>query len=231
MDTGRLEACEALVRWRHPARGVLSPALFIAVAESTGAIHELGEWILQTACAEAATWPDSICVAVNVSPHQVSDRSIVRVVEAALRRSGLPARRLHIEITESALLGGDDGVAALAELSDLGVALVLDDFGTGFSSFDHIRRLPIRGLKIDRSFVAALPFDLKSGAIVKAVDLLAHSLDLWVIAEGVESEAQLEFLRRTRCVMGQGYLFHRPLQGAALRRLIAASRPIARQVA
>ena len=217
LTTGSVEACEALVRWRHPRFGVLSPASFIGIAEGAGAIHEIGEWILREACAQAKRWPEHISVAVNVSAHQICDSSIMRVVENALDDAQLSPGRLQVEITESALLGETEGgAAALASMSAMGVSIILDDFGTGYSSFDHIRRLPIRGLKIERTFVAALPFHRKTGAILQAAAHLARALDLTLVAEGIEHETQLEFLRQARFELGQGFLFAPPLSGEAL---------------
>ena len=231
LATGRIAACEALVRWRHPRFGVLSPARFIGLAEGTGAIHEIGEWIMREACAEAKRWPDDVCVAVNVSAHQICDRSIMRVVEKALEDAGVPPGRLQLEITESALISETAGTAALAGLSGLGVSIVLDDFGTGYSSFDHVRWLPLRGIKIDSTFTAALPFNRKTGAIVQAIGNLARALEISVVAEGIESELQLEFLREARFELGQGYLFGRPQTGDGLLDMFRASSPLRQDVA
>ena len=232
LDDDRIVSCEALLRWRHPRRDLVSPTQFIPIAEQSGAIHEIGEWAMRQACAEATTWPEPICVSVNVSAEQICDQSILGVVREALRESGLAPSRLRVEITESARLAETRGtVATLGRLSGMGVAIVLDDFGTGYSSFDHIRRLSVRGLKIDRSFIADLPFDRKSAAVVHAVAHLARALDIDVTAEGIETEAQLEFLRLARCHSGQGHLFARPQSADALRRLLQANRPQARHVA
>jgi len=222
LSTNRIEANEALVRWRHPTRGLVSPAEFIVIAEQSGAIHEIGEWIMFEACREASLWPDDVQVAVNVSAEQICDHSIVAIVQAALRAGKLAPHRLHVEVTESAALGAAHGTAAAIErLHDLGAAIVLDDFGTGFSSFDHIRRLPVKSLKIDRSFVAELPAS-KCRAIVQAVSHLARTLDIDVTAEGIETATQLEFLRAAGCRSGQGYLFSRPQSAAALRQIMRA---------
>lgn len=232
LEGERVVACEALVRWRHPRRGLVAPTQFIAIAEHSGAIHEIGEWAMREACAEAAGWPEPICVAVNVSAEEICDRSIIRVVDAALRDSRLAPHRLRVEITESALIAQIQGTTeTLTRLGENGVSIVLDDFGTGFSSFDHIRRLPVSALKIDRSFVADLPLDRKSAAIVHAVAHLARSLDIEAVAEGVETEAQLDFLRRAGCHSGQGHLFARPLSPDALRPLLRPSGGLTRHVA
>lgn len=231
LASGRVAACEALVRWRHPRFGVLSPARFIGLAEGTGAIHEIGEWIMREACAEAMRWPHDVSVAVNVSAHQICDRSIMRVVEKALQDASLPPGRLQLEITESALISETAGAAALAGLSGLGVSIILDDFGTGYSSFDHVRWLPIQGLKIDRTFTSALPFNRKTAAIVQAVGHLARALDLSAVAEGIDSEFQLEFLRQARFELGQGYLFARPQTAETLLDTFQASSPLHQDVA
>jgi diguanylate cyclase (GGDEF)-like protein len=232
LDGNHVLSCEALLRWRHPRGDFISPAQFVPIAETSGAIHEIGEWAMREACAEATTWPDHIDLSVNISAEQICDRSILGVVESALRESGLPPQRLRIEITESARLAQSHGTAdALEQLSDRGVAIVLDDFGTGYSSFDHIRRLSVRCLKIDRSFVSAVPFDRKCVAVVHAITHLARTLDIEVTAEGIETEAQLEFLRLARCHSGQGHLFARPQSADALRRSLQVVEPRARYVA
>jgi len=226
LRTGRVEGFEALVRWRHPRLGLIPPAQFVEIAEKTGIIHELGEWILLEACREAASWPVPARVAVNVSGEQLCDASIDRVVETALRLSGLAPNRLQIEVTESAVLAAmREAASALERMHERGASIVLDDFGTGFSSFDHIRRLPVGRLKIDRSFVTGLPDDRKSGAIVNAVVHLAKALDIGVTAEGIETEAQLAFLERAGCSSGQGYLFARPLPAADARALLLVNAP------
>jgi len=226
LRTGRVEGFEALVRWRHPRLGLIPPAQFVEIAEKTGIIHELGEWILLEACREAASWPVPARVAVNVSGEQLCDASIDRVVETALRLSGLAPNRLQIEVTESAVLAAmREAASALERMHERGASIVLDDFGTGFSSFDHIRRLPVGRLKIDRSFVTGLPDDRKSGAIVDAVVHLAKALDIGVTAEGIETEAQLAFLERAGCSSGQGYLFARPLPAADARALLLVNAP------
>jgi len=232
LRSGRIEACEALVRWRHPRLGLIAPGKFIEIAEKTGFIHELGEWILIRACVEAAAWPVGTRVAVNVSAQQLCDGSIDRVVESALRHSGLAADRLQIEVTESAALAAiEEATSALLRMHDRGAAVVLDDFGTGFSSFDHIRRLPVSGVKIDRSFVLDLPANRRSGAIVHAVAHLAQMLDLDVTAEGIETEQQRAFLERAGCASGQGYLFARPLDASDARARLRTSQPPARTAA
>lgn len=221
LKSGRLEACEALVRWRHPRFGLVPPGEFIGLAEKTGAIHELGEWILNEACREASSWPARIRIAVNVSGEQLCDASINQVVESALKSSGLAPQRLQIEVTESAALASiREATTALERMHALGAAIVLDDFGTGYCTFDHIRRLPVSRVKIDRSFVMGLPESRKSLAIVKSVIALAEPLGLGVTAEGIETEAQRALLEQAGCGSGQGYLFARPLDAADARALM-----------
>ncbi len=226
LRSGRTEGFEALVRWRHPRLGLIPPGDFIDIAEKSGSIHELGEWILHEACREANSWPEAIRIAVNVSAEQLCDASIDRVVESALRASGLSANRLQIEVTESAALAAIEQAAlALRRMHERGAAIVLDDFGTGYSSFDHIRRLPVSRVKIDRSFVSDLPEGRESGAIVHAVVCLARALDLDITAEGVETEAQRMFLELAGCTSGQGYLFARPLDAVDARARLAGQQP------
>ncbi|MCB1540812.1 MAG: EAL domain-containing protein [Rhodoblastus sp.] len=223
LATGRIKSNETLARWRHPERGLVPPVQFITIAERLGLIHELGEWIMFEACREAALWPADVGVAVNVSPEQICDDSIVNIVEAALRAARLSPRRLHLEVTESAILAASDAASAIERLHERGVAIVLDDFGTGFSSFDHVRRLPAAGLKIDRSFVAGLP-ERRNQAIVQAVAHLARSLDLDVTAEGIETPAQLGFVKAAGCTHGQGYLISRPQDAETMRATLAVDR-------
>jgi EAL domain-containing protein (putative c-di-GMP-specific phosphodiesterase class I) len=216
----RIVAFEALVRWRHPERGLIPPAEFIPVAEDMGLIVALGEWVLRTACAEAAKWPDDIRVAVNVSTIQLSDKNLVAAVVDATRAACLQPGRLEIEVTESVFI--DNTVAILAtlkELHDYGVTTAIDDFGTGFSSLSYLLTFPFGRIKIDRAFVAGLPDKKESRAIVRAVSQLARSLDIGVTAEGVETEQQLRHVRILGCTEMQGFLFSRPRPAAELHRL------------
>lgn len=224
LATGRIASNEALARWRHPGRGLVPPVQFITIAERLGLIHELGEWIMFEACREAALWPAGIDIAVNVSPEQICDDSIVSIVDAALAAARLSPSRLHLEVTESAVLAAAGGTtSAIRRLHERGVSIVLDDFGTGFSSFDHIRRLPVQGLKIDRSFVAGLP-ERKNRAIVEAVAHLSRSLDLDVTAEGIETTSQFGFVKAAGCTRAQGYLISRPQDAETMRATLAVER-------
>jgi diguanylate cyclase (GGDEF)-like protein/PAS domain S-box-containing protein len=201
-------ACEALLRWQHPTRGFVSPAEFIPVAEDAGLVNQLGEFALRTACAEAAAWRDDILVTVNVSPVQFKNDGLVPLVMSALAESGLPARRLELEITESVLLHDDElTLRILGQLRELGVRIAMDDFGTGYSSLNYLRRFPFDKVKIDRSFIEHIADDPSSLAIVQAVISIAKSRDITTTAEGVEKQEQLELLRALGCTEMQGYLF------------------------
>ena len=203
---------EALCRWEHPTMGPISPARFIPAAEETGLIIELGRWVLDTACREAAHWPRPITIGVNVSPLQVELTDIVADVTAALEASGLPASRLEIEITEGVFVKNFEAVSEkLRALQKLGVGVALDDFGTGYSSLSYLGRLPIDRIKIDQSFVNRLPADLEAGAIVRAVAALSDTLGKLVIAEGIETADQAWMLEMAGCQQGQGYYFGKPM--------------------
>ena len=212
----RIVGVEALVRWRHPRRGLLRPAEFIALAEETGLIVPLGHQVLRAACAQAHDW-QGLCghplhMAVNVSARQLREPGLIEDVAGVLRETGLEPGLLEIEITETATLSSPGHAdAVLHGLREMGVSVSLDDFGTGYSSLSQLRRLPITRLKIDRSFVAELPGNESSAAIACAVIDLAHAMGLGVVAEGVETEQQLEFLRARGCHEVQGFLFCRPL--------------------
>jgi len=224
LKNDRVTGCEALVRWRHPERGMISPATFIPVAEDTGLIVELGDWVLRTACAEAANWPEHVRLAVNVSPVQLREPTLALRIAGALASSGLPANRLEIEITEAVLIGDD--VAALAilhELKAIGVRIALDDFGTGYSSLSYLKRFPFDKIKIDRCFVTDLTEADGSSVIVQAVVNIAASCNITTVAEGVETTEQKELLRALGCNQMQGYLFSSAKPSAEVRKLISPS--------
>ncbi len=212
VENNRITGCEALLRWKHPERGLISPAEFIPVAEEIGLIVPLGEWVLRKACADAAQWPDDIKVAVNLSPIQVMNQNLVTVVVGALAAAGLPPRRLEVEITESVLMRNTETtMATLHRLRELGVRISMDDFGTGYSSLSYLRCFPFDKIKIDRCFISDLPDGSDSIAIVRAVAGLARSLNMEATAEGVETQAQLDQVRALGCSEMQGYLFSAPL--------------------
>jgi diguanylate cyclase (GGDEF)-like protein/PAS domain S-box-containing protein len=218
---GEVTCFEALLRWHHPARGMITPAEFIPVAEETGLIMRMGAWVLRTACCEAARWPLPVRVAVNLSPVQFRNPGLLQAVTGALADSGLAAGRLELEITESVLLQDDQAnLAILRELSALGVRIALDDFGTGFSSLGYLLRFPFDKIKIDRSFVMGLPERRESKAVIRAVVSMSRSLGISVTAEGVETAGQLDALRRLGCSDAQGYLFSRPVPAAEVTALI-----------
>jgi diguanylate cyclase (GGDEF)-like protein len=202
---------EALVRWRTPERGLVPPGEFIPVAEETGLIAKIGEWVLRRACADALSWPDSVAIAVNLSLVQFKNTKIVNLVASILEETGLPARRLELEITESVLLNDkDDHLVILRRLKDLGIRISMDDFGTGYSCLGTLRSFPFDKIKVDRSFVSDLETNPDAGAIVHAVLGLGHSLGMMTCAEGVETSEQLSFLRSEGCSEIQGYFYSRP---------------------
>ena len=223
LQDNRITGCEALVRWRHPQRGMISPAEFIPIAEDTGLINQLGEWVLTTACMEAATWPDNIRLAVNVSPVQFRNDTLALKVIAALAASGLAASRLELEITEAVLIRDDDAaLAVLHQLRAIGVRIALDDFGTGYSSLSYLKRFPFDKIKIDRCFVTDIGEPEGSASIVEAVVNIAAARRMTTTAEGVETEAQRQLLRALGCSEMQGYLFSAPKPAADVRQLLLA---------
>lgn len=212
--TAELAGFEALARWRHPTRGFVSPDIFISIAEESGLIVELGAWVMNTAFAEAARWPQSVRLSVNLSPKQFSVSGIVGRMAAALARAGLAAERLTLELTEGVLIDNTDrALSVLNDLKKLGIRIALDDFGTGYSSLSYLRRFPFYGLKIDKSFVMAATEDDGARTIVRAIVALAANLDLNVVAEGVETTEHLELLRSAGCPQVQGFLLGRPMPG------------------
>ena len=216
MDTGKIAGAEALLRWRVPQRGLVSPARFISVAEDTGLIVPIGRWVLHTACAQAREWQVAglppIVVSVNVSPRQFREGNIVETIAEALRVTGLDAHYLQIELTEGlAMHGAEKYVEMLGRIKALGVQIAVDDFGTGYSSLSYLKRFPVDQLKVDRSFVVDLATDPDDAVIVQAIIALGHKLNLRVVAEGVETTDQLDFLRQSGCDEMQGYLFGRPM--------------------
>jgi diguanylate cyclase (GGDEF)-like protein/PAS domain S-box-containing protein len=223
--------CEALLRWRHPERGMVSPAEFIPVAEDAGLIDELGDWVLRTACAEAATWPDHIRIAVNVSPIQLKCQTLAIRIAGALATSGLRPDRLELEITEAVLIRDDEAaLAILHQLRGIGVRIALDDFGTGYSSLSYLRRFPFDKIKIDRCFVSDI--DAAGGSsIVQAVVNIAAALNTTTVAEGVETETQRALLRELGCTEMQGYLFSAAKPAAEVKKLFAATSAQAAAVA
>jgi diguanylate cyclase (GGDEF)-like protein len=225
IEADRIVGFEALVRWNHPLRGMIPPLNFIPLAEETGLIVQLGDWVLRTACREAAGWSQDVCVAVNLSPAQFKDRNLVTSVVSALAVSGLAACRLELEITESVLLQDSDiTLATLHKLRALGVRISMDDFGTGYSSLSYLRSFPFDKIKIDRSFVSELASRDDAMAIVRAVTGLGKSLGISTTAEGVETNEQFALLRLEGCTEVQGYLFSPPRPAEDVERMLAEGR-------
>jgi diguanylate cyclase (GGDEF)-like protein/PAS domain S-box-containing protein len=236
LESGRIVGVEALVRWQHPTRGLLQPADFVGVAEETGQIVEIGRWVLDEACRQAARWRGELAydlgVSVNVSTRQIRRPGLIEDARAALRTSGLAPHALTLEITESALARRrEEMTAILEEATALGVLLALDDFGTGYSSLSLLRDLPVQTLKIDRSFVQTVDAGPGSSAFVQAIVDLAQALRLTAVAEGVERPIQVTALRRIGCVYGQGFHFARPMAPHALEQLLRTGRVPARSAA
>jgi len=222
LETNEVNGFEALLRWNHPTRGLVSPADFIPIAEETGLIVPLGEWVLKAACEEAVNWPEHIKVAVNLSPAQLNSRNLVSMVKAALQESGMPPRKLQLEITETVLLQNTfTTLATLHELRKMGVQIALDDFGTGYSSLSYLRSFPFDKIKIDRSFIQDLSNGAEPLAIVNAVAGLAKCLNMTSTAEGVETQQQMEVLQAIGCTEMQGYLFSHARPAHEIRQFFA----------
>jgi diguanylate cyclase (GGDEF)-like protein/PAS domain S-box-containing protein len=217
IESRKVASYEALIRWRHPRDGMVSPGDFIPVAEETGLINQIGEWVLRKACSDAAGWPSDIKVSVNLSPIQFRRMGPIGIFSRALRDSGLPAERLEVEITESVLLhGSDENIAMLHQLHDAGISIVLDDFGTGYSSLSYLRMFPFDKIKIDRSFVHELSKNADCTSIITAVAGLGRNLRMKTVAEGIETEEQLILARAAGCTHAQGYLFGQPCRAQQL---------------
>ena len=222
LETNEVNGFEALLRWNHPTRGLVSPADFIPIAEETGLIVPLGEWVLKAACNEAVDWPPHIKVAVNLSPAQLNSRNLVGMVTDALEESGMPPQRLQLEITETVLLQNTfTTLATLHELRKMGVQIALDDFGTGYSSLSYLRSFPFDKIKIDRSFIQDLSNGAEPLAIVNAVAGLAKCLNMTSTAEGVETRQQMEVLQSIGCTEMQGYLFSHARPAHEIRQFFA----------
>jgi diguanylate cyclase (GGDEF)-like protein len=220
LQDNKITGCEALLRWRHSERGMISPAEFVPIAEDTGLINQIGEWVLTKACAEAATWPEDVKLAVNVSPVQFKSGTLALKIVAALAASGLPANRLELEITEAVLIRDDEAaLAILHQLRAIGVRIALDDFGTGYSSLSYLQRFPFDKIKIDRCFVTDIAEPGGSSCIVRAVVNIAAERHMTTTAEGVETQQQQELLRALGCSEMQGYLFSPPKPAAEIKRL------------
>ncbi|CAO4136345.1 putative signaling protein [Methylorubrum extorquens] len=221
LENNRLTGCEALIRWRHPERGTVSPVDFIPLAEEIGLIVPIGEWVIRQACRDAAAWPAPLSVAVNVSPAQFKSERLVETILSALSTSGLPAKRLEVEITEGVLLQeSEKTLQTLHRLRALGVRVSMDDFGTGYSSLSYLRSFPFDKIKIDRSFVKDLAAKPDGDAIIRAIAGLGKSLGMTTVAEGVETHDQMQRIRAEGCTDVQGYLISKPITADALLTLL-----------
>ncbi|AVR96132.1 putative bifunctional diguanylate cyclase/phosphodiesterase [Pseudoduganella armeniaca] len=233
VKSAQIVGVEALVRWRHPEHGIIPPNDFIPLAEETGLIVPIGEWVLRTACLQARAWQQesrrAVRVAVNLSARQFKDENLAQTVLAVLHETGLDPRLLELELTEGTLM--DDARATLTTLEQLraiGIWLSIDDFGTGYSSMNYLKRFDVRALKIDKSFICGLPQDSENAAITRAIIAMAHGLKMAVVAEGVETGEQLALLEQYGCDMAQGYLLGRPQSIDAIARMLAGAQPVLR---
>jgi diguanylate cyclase (GGDEF)-like protein len=228
LHSRQITAMEALVRWQHPTKGLVSPAKFIPIAEANGLIVPIGEWVLRTACAQTRAWQlaglPPIRISVNLSARQFEQLNLVEVVSQILEETGLEASYLELEVTESFLMGDvQRSVNTLEQLRELGISLALDDFGTGYSSLNYLKRFPVTMLKIDRSFVQDVTSNPDSAAVTDAIIALAKSLRLNITAEGIETQEQLEYLQRRGCEEGQGFYFSRPVPADAIAQMLKES--------
>jgi diguanylate cyclase (GGDEF)-like protein len=229
IESGKVVGMEALIRWQHPEIGMVSPAEFIPMAEETGLIVPIGEWVLQAACAQINAWQAQglapIPVSVNISSQQFQHQELLITIGRLLESSGIPPERLMLEITESVIMQNTDSTFdILNTLTAMGLRLLIDDFGTGYSSLSYLKRLPVFAIKIDRSFINDIATNPDDAAIIKAIIAMAQNLKLKVVAEGVETEEQLAFLRDEQCDVMQGYLFSRPLPAEEVSKLLAQAK-------
>jgi diguanylate cyclase (GGDEF)-like protein len=225
LGNGKFSGVEALIRWNHPQNGVIQPGIFISLAEKTGLIGPIGEWVMRTACAQAKQWHDmgfdDISVAVNLSAYQFGQQNVTSLVLRVLADTGLAARHLELELTESMLMSDSESMlAALRDIKAIGVTLTLDDFGTGYSSLAYLKRFPIDVIKIDRSFVRNITTDPNDASLTRTIVLMAKSLKMKTVAEGVETPGQLGFLNAIKCDAVQGYYFSEPVNAAALTEML-----------
>jgi len=225
LKSGAITGVEALLRWQHPDLGMVSPAQFIPLAEETGLIIPIGKWVLRTACTQNMAWQKQglppLCMAVNLSPRQFADDDLVKDVAEILREIGMRAELLELELTESMVMQNPDrAVKILSAIKDLGVRLAIDDFGTGYSSLAQIKRFPIDTLKVDRSFIREIPQVAEDSAIAEAIINMGKTLSLTVIAEGVETKEQKQFLRDHDCDEMQGFYFSKPIEATKFAELL-----------
>jgi EAL domain-containing protein (putative c-di-GMP-specific phosphodiesterase class I) len=222
LEQDRISACEALLRWNHPVRGEIDPDSFIPVAEETGLITRIGDWVIRKACEDAVSWPSDITLAINISPVQFRNENLMNVISHALETSGLKPERLELEITEAILLEHTETtLEMLNRLRAFGIRIAMDDFGTGYSSLSYLQKFPFDKIKIDGSFVHALTDDPESTAVIRAVTGLASSFRMVTTAEGVETEDQLALVRSLGCTEMQGFLFSKARPAADLAEFLA----------
>ncbi len=226
IKSNKIWYAEALVRWNHPHRGMLEPKEFIPLAEETGFITSIDEWVLKTVCSQAAAWKkaglDTFCVTVNLSARQFESPDLVAMISTILRETGTSPGCLDLEVTEStAMRDVERSASQLRELREMGVHISIDDFGTGYSSLNYLKKFPIERLKIDKSFIRDIVTDQDDRAIISAVTSMAHKMGMRTVAEGVETEEQLAFLRDSDCDEAQGFLFSRPVTADKFRELVA----------
>jgi EAL domain-containing protein (putative c-di-GMP-specific phosphodiesterase class I) len=228
-QTSQIKSFEALLRWHNPELGQIPPTKFIPIAEETGLLGRIGEWVLRTACKEAASWPEDITIAVNVSPRQLRDPGFVVTLVSALTQANLAPERLELEVTETVFLELTNATQkALHQIQSLGVMLAMDDFGTGYSSLGYLRRADFDTLKIDRSFVSSISAqDPESTAIIRAVVALAGSLGMKTVAEGVSTEEQLLLVRALGVDKIQGFIFSRPVTASTVKAMLGQNRTLA----
>jgi EAL domain-containing protein (putative c-di-GMP-specific phosphodiesterase class I) len=225
LRTGKISGVEALLRWRHPEKGMIPPDQFISLAEDTGLILPIGEWVLRTACLQAKAWQEAglpdITVAVNVSPKQLHWSPFDQTISKVLVHSGLEARYLDLELTEGAVMQEPEKIAVtLTRLKEIGVRISMDDFGTGYSSLSYLKRFPFDNLKIDKAFINDIPTNEEDVTLVLTIIAMAHNFKLKVIAEGVETQTQMDFLTQKNCDEIQGYFFSRPLPAKEIEQLL-----------
>jgi EAL domain-containing protein (putative c-di-GMP-specific phosphodiesterase class I) len=225
IKTGEIVGVEALLRWNHPEHGPITPAEFIPFAEETGMIVEIGHWVLRNACSELKRWRDAglpeIRMSINMSARQLAEKSVVKHIASLLKDYGLPGHCLEIEITENTIMSDMDSVIhKLKELSKRGIYIALDDFGTGYSSLSYLHKLPIQTLKIDRAFIKEVNMKHAGNSIINTIVAMAKGLNLNVIAEGVETQQQLDYLQEIDCSEAQGFLFGKPLTADVIAQLL-----------
>ncbi len=220
IQTEELCGFEVLLRWKHPQRGTVSPSVFIPLAESSGLIRQIGMWVIEESCHEAATWHRPYSIAVNVAPQQLLEPGFAEAVQNILEKTGLPARRLELEITEASIIEDEENtLGVMHKLRGMGIRIAMDDFGTGYSSLAMLQAFPFDKIKIDRSFVINVHENPERAAIIQATVLIGEAMAIPILVEGVEIREELTFLRRAKCHVVQGFIFGHPLEVEDVRKL------------